>query len=490
MHIPLDRHSAATLYQQIETFLRQGILAGHLAPDTRLPASRQLARDLGVNRITVEKAYAELEAAGLVYSRVGSGTYVLPPCNLPPVCRDGQGAAWPLWQQAVSATGARAGRPRPEEMLKAAGHPHPIDFAGGLGDAGLFPAEDFRKVLQTVLRRDGVGALEYGEPNGYAPLRAVIAHVLASQGVQAHPEDILMTAGSQQALALVSQLLLKPGDVILVENPTYAGGLDLFRALGLKMVGIATDEHGMQVDRLEPLLQQHHPRLIYTIPNFNNPTGVCLSGQRRRQLIALADRYNVPILEDDYVGDLRYEGSAQPVLKAIDPGGRVIYVSTFSKMLMPGLRAGFLVAEGPVYDRLVAFKRVNDLAGSNLIQRALEAYVTVGRYQAHLRHSCQRYRKRRDAMLQAIRRHLPSGVCVDPPQGGLFVWLRLPGALSADELLAPACAEGVAFAPGSDFYLDGDAGRCFMRLNFAAHPPEDIEAGMERLGRAISIRAG
>ncbi len=177
--------------------------------------------------------------------------------------------------------------------------------------------------------------------NGYAPLREGIAHILASQGVQTRPENILITAGSQQAISLVSQTLLKPGDVILVESPTYSIAMELFRILGFRIVGVPVDGQGMQVEKLEKLLQQHHPKLIYTIPNFHNPTGTCLNSARRRQLIVLADRYNVPILEDDFVGDLRYEGRAQPSLKALDPGGQVIYISTFSKMLMPGLRVGF-----------------------------------------------------------------------------------------------------------------------------------------------------
>jgi GntR family transcriptional regulator/MocR family aminotransferase len=335
------------------------------------------------------------------------------------------------------------------------------------------------------MRRDGIAALDYGERNGHAPLRESIAHILASQGVQTHAENVLITAGSQQALSLVSQLLLKPGDTILVESPTYSGALDLFRALDYKVVGIPVDGQGMQVEGLEKLLQQHHPKLIYTIPNFHNPTGTCLNGPRRRQLIVLADRYNVPILEDDFVGDLRYEGRIQPTLKALDPGGRVIYVSTFSKMLMPGLRVGFLVAEGPVYECLVNFKRVNDLATSTLVQRALEAYVTVGRYQAHLRRSCQIFRRRRDAMLLAIRRYLPSGVRFDPPQGGLFIWLGLSESLDAEELLPLAWEEGVDFTPGSGFFPDGMDGRNKLRLNFVAQPPPQIDEGIKRLAKAI-----
>ena len=485
MRIPLDRQSAIPLYQQIESYLRQGILSGSLAADTRLPASRQLAHDLGVNRLTVENAYAELETDGLIYSRMGSGTYVLPPNPILPIPKDNPDAPGPLWQQNIGFQRRTPGKLLPGEELKKSARRQVISFASGIGDAHLFPAEDFRKVLQAVMRRDGIAALDYGEPNGHAPLRETITHILASQGVQTRAENVLITAGSQQALSLVSQLLLKPGDVILVESPTYSGALDLFRALNFEVVGIPVDGQGMQVEALEKLLQQHHPKLIYTIPNFHNPTGTCLSSARRRQLIILADRYNIPILEDDFVGDLRYEGRTQPALKALDPGGRVIYVSTFSKILMPGLRVGYLVAEGPVYDCLVDFKRVNDLATSTLVQRALEAYVTVGRYQAHLRRSCQLFRKRRDAMLSAIQQHLPAEIQLDPPQGGLFLWLQLPGGLSSEELLPLAWEEGVSFSPGNSFFPNGRSGQDWLRLNFVAQAPDDIKEGIRRLGKAI-----
>jgi GntR family transcriptional regulator/MocR family aminotransferase len=485
MRIPLDRQSHIPLYQQIKTHLQQGILSGSLAPDTRLPASRQLAQDLGVNRITVETAYSELEADGLIYSRVGSGTYVLHSIHLPSQPIDNLEAAWPLWQQSVQIEIEPSGSAESSETLKSSQHPDLISFAGGTSAPHMFPADDFRKVLQSVMRRDGMAALGYGESNGYAPLRATIAHVLASQGLQAHPENILITAGSQQALSLVSQLLLKPGDTILVESPTYGGALELFRAVNFSVVGVPMDKQGMQVENLEKLLQQHHPKLIYTIPNFHNPTGTCLSSSRRRELIVLADRYNVPILEDDFVGDLRYDGRAQPSLKALDPGGRVIYANTFSKMIMPGLRVGFLLIEGPIYEHLVNFKRVNDLATSALIQRALEAYVTVGRYQAHLRRSCQIFRKRRDVMTAAINRYLPGDVHFETPQGGLFLWVRLPGKISSDDLLPLACHEGVDFVPGSKFFPDGALGKNWIRLNFVLHSADEIEEGVRRLGFAI-----
>src|SRR5512146_2141287 len=485
MRIPLDRASNIPLYQQIKIHLRNGILSGNLAPETRLPASRALAQSLGVNRITVGSAYDELEAEGLIFSRLGSGTYVLRREELPALPKEGSEASWPLWQRLVSQANGDALNSGPADRLRAAAHPHPISFASGQSDARLFPADDFRRVLQTVMRRDGITALDYGEPAGHMPLRVIIAHILGSQGLQIRPENVLITAGSQQALSLVAQLLLKPGDVILVESPTYSGALDLFRALGFRIVSIPVDRQGMQVELLEKLLQQHHPKLIYTIPNFHNPTGTCLSGARRHQLIVLADRYNVPILEDDFVGDLRYEGRTQPALKALDPGGRVIYVSTFSKMLMPGLRVGFLVADGPVFEGLVRFKRASDLATSSLVQRALEAYVTVGRYQAHLRRSSHEFRRRRDAMSAAIKQYLPEGGRLDIPQGGLFLWIKLPDEMSADELLPLACEKGVNFAPGNNFFPDANCEKGWLRLNFAAQAPDEIQEGIQRLAKAM-----
>jgi GntR family transcriptional regulator / MocR family aminotransferase len=485
MRIPIDRQGGVPLYRQIESYLRQGILSGSLAAETRLPASRQLAKSLGVNRITVESAYAELEADGLVYSQVGSGTYVLPPIPLPPLPKSDPGSPWPLWQEDLRKQQKSSRDYRTDHLLRSSRIAEPIDLSQGIGDEQVYPAEDFRKILQTVLRRDGVAAMGYENYEGYLPLRTTITHVLASQGLQTAPEQVLITAGSQQGISLVSQFLLKPGDSVLVEEPTYNGALNLFRYLSARIIGIPTDERGMRVEKLEKLLQQHHPKLIYTIPNFHNPTGVSLDLPRRRRLIDLADRYNVPILEDDFVGDLRYDGRVQPALKALDPGGRVIYASTFSKMVMPGLRVGFLVADGPVFDGLVQWKRVVDLSSSSLIQRALEAFVTVGRYQAHLRRSCQIYRKRRDAMLESIEHHLPAGVYAASPSGGLFIWLRQPVGISSEKLLPLACQEGVAYAPGSLFFNNSVVGEAFMRLNFAAYPPDKIDEGIKRLAKAI-----
>lgn len=488
MRIPLDRRGTQPLFRQIEQHLREEILSGALQPGTRLPSTRHLAHGLGVNRITVANAYAELEADGLVYTRLGSGTYVSPPLDC--VEREGKDrndpGHWPLWQQKLLHQPLPPSR---RELLDLSSAPTPpedlISFAGGHGSEELFPSDDFRKALQSVLRREKTGAMGYGEREGYLPLRVTIANLLTSQGIFTHPEEILITSGSQQALALVASLLLRPGDGVLVESPTYSGAIDLFSSLGAQLVEIPVDEHGMQVERVEEILRTHHPNLIYTIPTFQNPTGTCLQGERRWQLLMLAKRYNIPILEDEFVGDLRYEGQTQPALKALDPGGRVIYIRTFSKVLMPGLRVGFIVASGPVYEQLLYWKYLNDLATSNPIQHALEAYITLGRYEAHLHRARRVYRRRRDAMDAALCRHMPAGTSWKKPSGGLFFWVPLPPMISAKDLYPIALKAGVEVSSGS-LFCPCKKSYTHIRLNFVTHDQEKIEEGIRRLGRAMT----
>lgn len=477
MRIPLDRSNGIPLYQQIEAWLRQNILSGGLPTDTRLPATRSLADELGVSRITVQNAYAVLESDGLILTREGSGTFVAPVPRLG-WAEEVDGGDWPLWQAQFEGQAD----PLPPQTR----HPDLISFTG-VGDPRHFPFREFSRTIQEVLRRDGTAALEYGSfDNGHLPLRETVIHILASQGIQSRPEHVLITSGSQQGLALVCQVLFQVGDVVLVEKPTYNLALELFRSLGLKVVGIPVDRNGMQVEELEPLLQQHCPRLIYTIPNFQNPSGACLSSARRRQLLALADRYNVPILEDDFAGDLRYEGRSQPAIKSFDPGGRVIYLGTFSKILMPGLRVGYLLAHGPVFEQFVRQKRVLDLTTTPLMQRALDRYVTIGRYQAYLRSSVRLFRQRRDAMVTAVQRHLPE-TAFSIPQGGLFLWLKFADGFSSSQLLPAALSLGVEFAPGVRFFADPAEGEPYLRLNFASCTPQEIETGIRRLRQAVEM---
>ncbi|NMB54438.1 MAG: PLP-dependent aminotransferase family protein [Leptolinea sp.] len=482
MRIPLDPQSRTPLYRQIEDWFRENIHTGGLPPDVKIPSTRDLADELGVSRITVKNAYANLESDGLIYTREGSGTFVaslFPEDKTPSTAVP---ANWPFWQ--LEATEEIQ---EPVEVTPAAPIRDDLISFIGVGDPRAFPLKDFTHTIRDVLESDGTTALEYGGLHaGYYPLRKTISQILASQGIQSRPEEVLITAGSQQGLSLVCQTLLKPGDVVIVEKPTYNFALELFRALRLKIIGIPVDRQGMQVEQLEPVLQQYHPRMIYSIPVFQNPGGMCLSAPRRRLLLELASCYNVPILEDDFVSDLRFEGRALPAIKSLDKNGQVIYIGTFSKMLMPGLRIGYLLARGPIFERLVRQKWVQDLATSNLMQRVLDRYVTVGRYQAHLRRSTRLYRKRRDAMVAALRRYLPPSVSFDVPHGGLFLWLRLPEDMSCLDLLPLAMQNGVEFSPGTRYFPDPEEGKPNLRLNFATHTPQEIEEGIRRLAVTLS----
>lgn len=480
MRIPLDKQSNSPLYRQIHQYLQQSIEAGHLKAGYKLPAVREMAKGLAVNRITVENAYQLLEADGLIEKKVGSGTFVLP-FRVPVSAKAKSGDGWPHWQQGPMGRLLQEKRnyktligiPEKEE--------DPVNFAGGIGDPNLFPIKEFGRFMQRVIKRDGVMSLSYSEPNGYYPLREIICQILASQGMHTQPENILITTGSQQAINLTAQLLLKPGDTVLTEAPTYSGAISLFKALHLNPVGIEMDENGMMVERLEEMLRTYHPKLIYTIPNFQNPTGVCLSGQRRRHLVELSDKYNIPILEDDYVGDLRYEGCALPTLKSLAKSGQVIYTSTFSKMLMPDLRIGYMISEGPVYNKLVNMKCLNDLATSNLFQRTLESYLSIGRYHSHLRKTIRLYKKRRDCMLDAIEQELCGRAECRTPAGGLFVWLKILGKIDKETFFEKSMQQGVGFYPDRAQSEKDQERQAHIRLNFAYQTEDAICLGIKRL---------
>ncbi|MCE1252622.1 MAG: PLP-dependent aminotransferase family protein [Anaerolineae bacterium] len=485
MRIALDRDSQTPLYRQICRFLEGQINNGGLAADTRLPASRDLAVSLGVGRLTVNNAYAELESKGLIYRIPGSGTFVLQQSPAQPAEGVAAGIeSLPAWQQALLDQPGKSAAQRQDELIESARSAGLISFAEGGGDWHLFPQDDFRKALMTVLKQDDARVLSYGDTAGFLPLRQTISRILVSQGIPANQEQVLITSGSQQALALILKQLVPPGECVLVENPTHMGFIDLCHANGVRMLEAPLDEQGMLIEAAEKHLNSGRVRLIYTVPNFQNPSGACLSSGRRRQLVNLAAAYGVPILEDDFVGDLRYKGQAQPALKALDKSGYVIYVGTFSKMLIPALRIGYVLCEGPLYGRLLAAKHSADIGTSTLMQRALDAYINVGRYEACLRRARSVYGRRRQAMLTALARTMPRGVTWSSPAGGLFIWLKLPEPLTADDLFVRASAAHVIYTPGSLFTPTG-APSPWLRLNFALHPPPLIESGVQRLADVI-----
>jgi 2-aminoadipate transaminase len=379
------------------------------------------------------------------------------------------------------------------ELLKLTEDPEVISFAGGLPAPDVFPVEEFSAACGQVLKDLGPQALQYGSTEGYLPLREMIARHTARYGISVTAENILITSGSQQALDLLGKVFINPGDRILVEEPTYLGALQAWNAYGAEYVTVPMDENGMVTESLENALRSG-VKFIYVLPNFQNPTGVTLSQQRRQELIEIADRYGVPIIEDDPYGQLRYEGENLPSIVTMDNEyrknggneyrGNVIYLSTFSKTLAPGLRLAWVIAPAPVIRKLVQAKQGADLHTSTFNQIVAYEVARGGFIDRHIWLIRRVYGERRNIMLEAMEELFPSGVQWTKPQGGLFLWGILPKGMDTTEVFKTAVARKVAFVPGTSFYALG-GGENTMRLNFSYSNPDQIQIGIERLGNLL-----
>jgi len=382
------------------------------------------------------------------------------------------------------------------ELLKLTQRPEVISFAGGLPAPELFPIARFQEACRRVLAEKASFALQYGTTEGYAPLRELIAGNMARYGIVAGVENVLITSGSQQALDLIGKLLVNRGDRVLVEAPTYLGALQAFDIYGAEYVSVPIDADGLQTELLDEALRSG-PKFMYVLPNFQNPGGVTLSEGRRHELVLLADKYGIPIIEDDPYGQLRYEGEHLPALVVVDREnlqrddgyrlGNVIYLSTFSKTLAPGLRLGWIVAPAEVIGKLVQLKQGADLHTSTFTQAVAYEVARDGFLDEHVRTIRQVYRQRRDAMLSALQEFFPPEVTWTHPAGGLFLWVTLPESMDCQALFEVALRENVAFVPGGCFYAGSDEGRRHMRLNFSCAQPEQIREGIRRL--AVAVRS-
>lgn len=384
------------------------------------------------------------------------------------------------------------------ELLKITQRPEVISFAGGLPAPEVFPVKRFEEACRTVLERHGPQALQYGPTEGYEPLREMIARNISRYGILAETENVLITSGSQQALDLIGKLLINSGDRVLVEAPTYLGAIQAFNVYGAQFISVPLDDDGMRTGELEPSLRMS-PKFMYILPNFQNPAGVTLSEERRHQLIFLADKYGIPIVEDDPYGQLRYEGEHIPPLVVLDyktlgshngfPPANVIYLSTFSKTLAPGIRLAWIVAPSDVIGRLVLLKQAADLHTSTFIQMVAYEAARDGFLDQHVKLIRQVYRERRDAMLHALEEFFPPEVTWTHPKGGLFLWTTLPRDVDCRLLFRSALAEEVAFVPGDCFYANDVFEGCrHMRLNFSFCEPEQIHEGIRRLSVAVKMQ--
>jgi 2-aminoadipate transaminase len=363
-----------------------------------------------------------------------------------------------------------------------------ISLAGGLPDTSAFPSSTFASVMERVAE-ESARALQYGPTDGSAAVKRCIAEVMAAEGMEAEPDEILVTTGGQQVIDLVCKTLIDPGDVIVAEGPTYPGAVPTFSAYQADVVQIPMDADGMRIDELEAALARldadgRRPKFIYTVPTFQNPAGVTMAADRRRRLVEIAHERELLVLEDNPYGLLRYEGEPLTPLYALDGGQFVIYLGTFSKILSPGLRLGWTVAPRPVLEKMNLGKQAADLCTSSMTQHFVAAYFEGGRWQDYVRSVSEIYRRRRDVMLDALAEHLPREAEWTYPQGGLFIWATLPDYIDTTDLLARALRENVAFVPGRGAYLDGRGGS-EMRLNFSGVSEDDIREGVRRIGKVV-----
>lgn len=381
------------------------------------------------------------------------------------------------------------------ELLKLTEQPDVISFAGGLPAPEVFPVEEFRRACNYVLDHQGAQALQYGTTDGYIPLREMIARHTNRLGIGVSIDNILITSGSQQALDLLGKIFINHGDRILVENPTYLGAIQAWNAYGADYIPVALDDEGMDTRVLEEALRKG-PKFIYVLPNFQNPTGSTLTLERRKQLIKLADQYGVPIIEDDPYGQLRYEGDDLPAVELLDSQmrdktnaytGNVIYLSTFSKILAPGIRLAWVIAPTEVINKLVLAKQGADLHTSTFNQIVAHEVGQHGYLDRHVKLIQDTYRERRNVMLESLEEHMPNGVTWTNPQGGLFLWVTLPEQLNTFDMFKDAVIEKVAYVPGENFFACG-GGENTMRLNFSCTRPELINEGIGRLGKVIKAK--
>ncbi len=373
------------------------------------------------------------------------------------------------------------------EILKVTERPEVLSFAGGLPAPEAFPVEALARAHADVLADDAAAALQYGPTEGYAPLRAWVAERMTRRGLPAAPEQVLITAGSQQGIDLVAKALIDPGDLVLVEAPSYLAALQTFSTYEARFEAVETDDEGMRVDGLERSLRERRVKLVYLVPNFQNPRGTTLGLGRRARIAQLAAEHGVTVLEDDPYAELRYRGVALPPIAGLEPGAPVIHLGSFSKTLAPGLRLGYVIADERTIRALTIAKQAVDLHSGSLAQRAVTRLLETFDYEAHLRDLRRLYAERLDAMLASIEHSFPEGTTWTRPEGGMFVWMRLPADLDAEELLADAMRERVAFVPGAPFYPERPC-RETLRLNFSNRPPPLIAEGMARLGACVRAR--
>ncbi len=480
MLITLDASMQQPLYVQIRDQIRERIVAGALKVGERLEPSRELAKRLGVHRTTVGNAYADLEAEGLIQGTVGRGTFVSPLASTltapkTPSARATNDFFWDSFfaqEQRDDSLG---------RLMASAFQPGVISFAVTHGSLELSPVDLVRRATDAVLRREGAKILQYGSSDGYPPLKRYLQNRLRRDGIPVELDEILITNGCQQSLDLLRRSLVSAGDSVACENPTYTGLWNVFESTGVRLIGIPVGAEGMDFDFLSAVLEQNKLKMVLTSPNFQNPTGHTMPLEARKRLLELAARCQIPVVEDDIYGALRYRGRELPPLKSLDKSGLVIYLNSFSKVGFPGLRVGWVVAARRVIERLRWAKQRADLHTNLLGQAVLEELGRRGWLDKLLRRTRKVYERKLGVLRRTAERHFPPEATCLYPEGGMSVWVELPAQLDAADLLVKSQDRGVIFAPARYFYFQEPRHNAF-RLCFTQLTDEQIEKGIGILG--------
>jgi DNA-binding transcriptional MocR family regulator len=448
--IHLDESSETPLYRQVSDQIRHAIKAGNISSGDRLPPTRELAGLLGLNRATVSAAYSVLESDGLIEGQVGRGSFVRAAGTLAPA----------------------------ERQI--------ISFASSRPSDQEFPIAAFQSTCGEVTSDPRVGSiLQLGAPMGYGPLRHYLMQESLREGVAGESDDILITSGCQQAFDLIQRVAARQGSAAIVEDPVYHGVRQVFSRDGVRLAGIGMGPGGIRIEELGRAVAEIRPAVLVVTPTFQNPTGATMPIEARRHVLALAERFNVTVVENDIYGTLRYEGETLPTLKQLDTSGSVVLLRSFSKIAFPGLRVGWVIGARSLIARLAEARQWCDLHTDQLSQAILLRFAESGRLDAHLDRVRRAGAERLKAALEACERHLPAGSEYTRPSGGMNLWVRLPSPLNAVELLPRAERESVTYLPGSHFAV-ASSDPSALRLSFGSLRPDTIRSGIATLGRIFS----
>ncbi len=486
--VRLDEKSKEPVFRQIMDGIRGRISEGGLVPGDALPSTRALAEALGIHRSTVATAYQELWSLGFLDLRPGAVPRVRSRVAVAPERRGGDPSLID-WESLATPFSSEARNFHERFRLEVLSRQDEsvVNFRRLEVDKRLFPLDNFRTCLNRVLREQSGVLLGYGDAAGYAPLRATIASRLRMHGIRVTEREILLTNGSQHAIGLVLQMLSRPGASIAIEAPTYGEFLPLIGMHGLRPVEIPFRSDGMDLDVLERVLADERPTLVYTMPNFQNPTGVTTSQAHRERLLELCSRHRVPLLEDGFEEEMKYFGKVSLPIKSMDTNGVVIYSGTFSKVLFPGVRIGWVAAPAEVVERLSALLRFGELSTGAILQAALNDFCERGYYDRHISHMHRVFRKRMQTMLRSLRKHIsPEWATWTEPAGGYLVWMTLARARASREEIEEAFrASGVAVVPGR-YFFGSERPTVNIRLSIATLDERQIEEGIRRIAKAFA----